>query len=161
MKIVGSPRLDTILSVFGCMLSPHHFDGPLLTTSVYWPLLFCAQVCLLCEVFSLWLDEWFVALTFRAMIGLVLLCVFFMGLYRSKERYATELQPLLRVIPLQDTLVMLMTQGLFVLYTWLFIYLPTMGVSLYYHQDKVRDLFYLIRERVIHYYNRGDTVTLV
>ena len=147
-----SRELPFITPILVCLMLSH-FDGPLLTTSAYWPLLFCSQVCLVCEVISLWLGEWFVALSFRLMIGLVLCCVLYFRAY-SKEKYAAELPPLLRVIPLQDALTMLLTQGLYVLYTWILIYLPVLGLLLYHHHQRLEDYVRVAKERLLHYYVR-------
>lgn len=98
-------------------------DEPLLTESIYLPLLLSVQLCLLFEVISLWLEQWIAALSFRSMIILIIVLILYLK-SRTNEKYTAEFPHLLRVILIQDLIVMLLTQGLFVLYTWVFIYLP-------------------------------------
>ena len=125
----------------------------LLTESVYLPFLLCIQACLSLEVISLWVGETAVALSFRLMIGVFVSVIYY---FRARcEKYASELTHLLKVIFIQDTLVMLLTQGLFLPYTWLVVNLPALLILYLFHY---RDL---IHERLLALYQQRETVSIV
>lgn len=125
----------------------------LLTESVYLPFLLCIQACLSLEVISLWMGETAVALSFRLMIGVFVSVIYY---FRARcEKYASELTHLLKVIFIQDTLVMFLTQGLFLPYTWMAVNLPALLLlSLIHYRD-------LIRERLLALYHHQQMISIV
>ncbi len=105
----------------------------LITESVYVPLLLCIQMCLSFEVISLWLDEIIVAIAFRFMIGGFVRATYYFKAH-CDEKYVSELFHLLKIIVIQDTIIMLVTQGLFSLYSLLMVYVPTLFIFIVIHR---------------------------
>lgn len=140
-------KYSVVVVLVVIIMSP---DAPL-TESVYVPLLLCIQFCLVIEVVALWLSEPLVALALRCMIG------GFVYLTHCLANHNTELRRLLSVIAIQDIIVLTLTQGLFSLYVWLAVIIPTA----LYHRDFVRDSVSRVHLRYRHfvtplYYNRSD-----
>lgn len=107
-----------------------------LTESVYVPLLLCIQFCLVIEVVSLWLTEPLVALAIRCMIG------GFVYLTHCLASQNTELVRLSGIIAVQDIVVLTLTQGLFNLYVWLVVFVPTAFV----HREWLLSRWYYRRQ---------------
>lgn len=117
-----------------------------ISESVYVPLLLCIQMCLLLEVISLWVDERLLAFTFRLMIGCFVRVVYY---FRSNcVQYSVELSQLLKVVIIQDTLVMLVTQGIFNLYVIFAVNLPSIIIlALFHYRETLFEWYEKWREK--------------
>ena len=119
----------------------------LITESVYIPVLSSIQICLCFEVISLWLGEYIMALAFRFMIGGIIRATYYVRSH-CNEKYVNELSQLLWVVLIQDTTVMMLTQGLYNRYTWFAVHLPSIVIIVsIHHRIRLYEWWRILREQ--------------